>query len=155
MRIVIAEKDQTGRRLLAQLLRMEGHDVLLIEEDGDSNGIMRQHRPEVVLMNMFHASQCEETSLGRPDRREKDCISPVVLMTSMRACEKMYPFMKMGASNGADAFDRLPAKEKIGTMEHVQRICEVLARSLHSSGRNGGERSATRNSGQSLLDLQI
>lgn len=134
MRIVIAEKDQTGRRLLAQLLRMEGHDVFLIEEGGDANGLLKRHRPEVVLMDMFNASRGDGLSLGRSEMREQDCLSPVVVMTSMKVCEKIYKFMGMGENIEADAFDRLSTNSKIGTMEHVQRICEVLARSSRSSG---------------------
>lgn len=67
MRIVIAEKDQAGRRLLAQLLRMEGHDVLLIEDGSDAKCILKRHQPEMVLMNMFNTS-----------RREEACLSPVL-----------------------------------------------------------------------------
>jgi len=155
MRIVIAEKDQTGRRLLAQLLRMEGHDVLLIDEGGDTRGLMKQYRPEMVLMNMFHASRNEGPSLGKSDLSEEDCLSPVVMMASMRACEKMYTFMGMWESNEVGAFDRLPASAKIGTMDHIQRICEVLARNLRSSERNELKRPAMRSAGQGLLDLTI
>lgn len=155
MRIVIAEKDQTGRRLLAQLLRMEGHDVLLIEAGGDARELMKQYRPEMVLLNMFNASRSEGPSLGKSDLSEEDFLSPVVMMASMRPCEKMYTFMGIGENNEADAFDRLPANAKIGTMDHVQRICEVLARNLHSSGRNELKRPAMRSSGQGLLDLTV
>jgi DNA-binding NtrC family response regulator len=155
MRIVIAEKDQTGRRLLAQLLRMEGHDVVLIEEGGDARSFIKQHRPEMVLMNMFNTFRSEAPLLRKSDMREEEGFSPVVVMTSMRACEKIYSFMGRGESNEVNAFDRLSASAKIGTMDYVQRVCEVLARSLGSSSRKRDERFALRSAGQGVLDLSI
>lgn len=155
MRIVIAERDQIGRRLLAQLLRMEGHDVLLIEEGGDVKGLMKQHRPDVVLMNMFSTQAGDGPGSGKFDTGAADCLSPVVMMTSMGACERLSAFMKMGECVEADGFDRLPAKAKIGTMDHVQRICEVLSRNLSYSGRNELKRPAMRSSGQGFLDLYV
>jgi DNA-binding NtrC family response regulator len=153
MRVVIAEKDQIGRRLLAQLLRMEGHDVLLIEEGGDVGDFMKRHRPDVVLMNMFSAQEGEGCGAIKPDSGAADCLSPVVVMTSIGACEHLSAFMEMEKRTGTDGFDRLPTNAKIGAMEHVQRICEMLSRNLCYSGRNEMKRPAIRSSGQGSLDL--
>ncbi|MEN6585667.1 MAG: hypothetical protein ABFE02_06390 [Sulfuricella sp.] len=153
MRVVIAEKDQIGRRLLAQLLRMEGHDVLLIEEGGNVRDLMKQHRPDVVLMNMFSTQEGDQFGDIKPGSGAADCLSPVVVMTSMGACENLSVFMGMGKYVETDGFDRLPANAKIGAMEHVQRICEMLSRNLCYSGRNEMKRPAIRSSGQGSLDL--
>lgn len=155
MRIVIAERDQIGRRLLAQLLRMEGHDVLLIEEGGNARGLMKQHRPDVVLMNMFTAPQGGGLGSGKLDMSEADLISPVVMVTSMGTCENLSSFIGMGESVEAAGFDRLPANAKIGAMDHVQRVCEVLSRGMRSSEKNGRGSSAIQNSCQCLLDLCV
>lgn len=142
MRIVIAERNQIGRGLLAKLLRMEGHDVFLLEEGGDARQLMRQHRPDVVLMNMF------ATPVGTDDG-----LSPMVMVTSMGTCEKLSAFTGAGECDEPDSFDRLSASAKIGAMDYVQQMCEMLSRKLSYSSRNEMKRPLVRSTEQGLLNL--
>src|SRR5512135_3574496 len=105
MRIIVAEKDQNGRRLLDQMLRMDGHEVYVAEEGAHALSLLQEIRPDVVLMNMFRSLHAERQPLGQISVHCQEEVSPVVFMTSDGTCNALENFMaKGGESEGA--FDR-------------------------------------------------
>jgi CheY-like chemotaxis protein len=147
MRILVAEKDHNGRRLLDQMLRMEGHEVALADGGDEAVSLMRLFKPDVVLMNMFCSLHAERRPAGQVSVHCGEDVSPVILMTSSGACDMLAGFMPESTDPAAD-FDRLPAQAKISAMDHIQRLCGALSRckrvsdherrlARHPSPRNG------------------
>jgi CheY-like chemotaxis protein len=137
MRILVAEKDQYGRRLLDQMLRMDGHDVYIAEEGEHALSLMREVKPDVVLMNMFLSLHSESQPAGQISVHCQEEVSPVVFMTSGGCCDVLGAFM--AASDESEAvFDRLPLKVKISAMDHIQKLCGALSRCKRASSRSKG-----------------
>lgn len=133
MRILVAEKDQNGRRLLGQMLRMDGHEVYIAEEGEQALSLLQEVKPDVVLMNMFRSLHSESQPAGQISVHCQEEISPVVFMTSSGACDVLGAFM--GVSDDSEtAFDRLPMKVKIGAMDHIQKLCGALNRCKRMTG---------------------
>ena len=127
MRILVAEKDRNGRRLLDQILKMEGHEVFTAEDGEHALNILLQFRPDVVLMNMFDSLHAG----GQPPRQinlhGNGGMPPVVFMAGGGAESLISGFM--GERNEAhDIFDQLPAHAKISAIEHIQHLCSALSR---------------------------
>src|SRR5512135_3205870 len=112
MRILVAEKDKNGRRLLDQMLRMDGHEVYVAEEGVHALSLLQEIKPDVVLMNMFRSLHSERQPVGQISVHCQEEISPVVFMTSNGTCDVLENFMAEGSEQEGD-FDRLPLKVKI------------------------------------------
>ncbi len=143
MRILVAEKDHNGRRLLNQMLRMDGHEVYVAEDGDDALSLLREIKPDVVLMDMFRSLHAESQPAGQISVHCREEISPVVFMTSGGACDVLGTFT--AENDDGAAFDRLPMKVKIGAMDHIQKLCGALSRCKRASaggkttGRSGAE----------------
>src|SRR5512146_2532856 len=93
MRILVAEKDQNGRRLLDQMLRMDGHEVYVAEEGEHAMSLLQEVKPDVVLMNMFRSLHSERQPVGQISVHCQEEITPVVFMTSSGTCDVLGNFM--------------------------------------------------------------
>ncbi|MGD9786952.1 MAG: PleD family two-component system response regulator [Sulfuricellaceae bacterium] len=147
MKILVAEKDHNGRRLLHQMLRMEGHEVLVADGGDEAVTLLRRFKPDVVLMNMFGSLHAEDRPAGQISLHCGEEVSPVILMTSSGACDMLADFMPAGADPEAE-FDRLPAQAKISAMEHIQRLCGALSRCKRVSEHERGLRHASSSRGK-------
>ncbi|MBS4096540.1 MAG: hypothetical protein KGZ83_06850 [Sulfuricella sp.] len=127
MRILVAEKDHNYRKLLDQMLKMEGHEVLAAENGEHAMVIMSQFRPHVVLMNMFSSMQACRQPTSADGVSVQTSTEPVVFMTAGGGEDFLAGFMG-GDEERSDAFDRLPTRAKISAVEQVQQLCGALSR---------------------------
>lgn len=134
MRILVAEKDQNGRRLLDQMLRMDGHEVYVAEEGTHALSLLQEIKPDVVLMNMFRSLHAERQPVGQISVHCQEEVSPVVFMTSSGSCDVLENFMA-DCGQPETVFDRLPLKVKISAMDHIQKLCGALSRCKRASTR--------------------
>lgn len=127
MRILVAEKDRNGRRLLDQILKMEGHEVFTAEDGEHALNILLQFRPEVVLMNMFDSLHADGQPARHINLQGSGELPPVVFMTAGGAETLLSGFMSE-KNEAHDIFDRLPTHAKICAIEHIQHLCGALSR---------------------------
>ena len=124
MRVLVAEKDPNGRRLLEQVLKLEGHEVLSADDGDHARDLLSTFAPDVVLMNMLSSLPAETASPVDQDRRKG---SPVVVMALGCAENLLSNFM--GKDDEPDiTFDRLSSRTKIDVVEHIQHFCGALSR---------------------------
>lgn len=128
MRILVAEKDQIGRSFLNRMLRLEGHEVIVAECGTQAMSLLKEIRPDLVLMNVFQSLHAGKPPVGKVSIGCASGDMPVVFVNCVGECEQLGKFM--AEENGAyDAlFDRLPAKVKIGAMERIQHLCSTVSR---------------------------
>lgn len=125
MRILVAEKDHYFRKLLDQMLKMEGHEVLAAENGEQAMNFMSQFRPHVVLMNMLSSMQTSRPPAS--GEHEQPGAEPVVFLTAGCGGDFLAGFMG-NEENRAVFFDHLPTRIKISVIEHVQQLCGALSR---------------------------
>ncbi|MEN6585729.1 MAG: hypothetical protein ABFE02_06730 [Sulfuricella sp.] len=127
MRILVAEKDRNGRRLLDQILKMEGHEVFTADDGEHAMNIMMQFRPDMVLMNIFDSLQVAGLPARQTTSPDFGGMAPVVFMTPGGAGNFLSGFM--GEENATNnIFDQLPAHSKIGAIEYIQHLCGAMSR---------------------------
>ena len=137
MRILIAEKDANGRRLLEQIMRMEGYEVFIAECGKRAKKLIRKIRPDIILMNVFYP----QPSSGEPLEQIKILCNkgpdPVICVTCMGKCDE-YNFKAEAGESGDAMFDRLPSNLKIRIVDRIQRLCVALERFKRWSSKEKG-----------------
>ena len=137
MRILIAEKDENGRRLLERVMRMEGYEVFIAECGKRAKRLIKKIRPDIVLMNVFHPLPSGSESLEQIKVLCKNGPNPVICVTCMAKCDKRVLKAKRDES-GDSMFDVLPSGLKIRIVERIQRLCVGLERFKRWSGKEKG-----------------
>lgn len=125
MRILIAEKDPNGRRLLEQMMRMEGYDVIVAENGKQAKTLIGELEPEVVLMNVFNPLQSGKEPLERVKICCNEGLESRIYVTCIGQCNELN-FMDDKCETSHSAFDHLPARAKMNIMERIQRLCIAL-----------------------------
>lgn len=125
MRILIVEKDPVGRRLLEQMMRMEGYEVFILERNKQAINLINEIRPDIVLMNVFNPLQSGTEPLEQIKIRCNEKLDPVIYVTCMGRCDGM-DFMADMSDSTPSLFDRLPAKLKMHIVDNIQRLCIAL-----------------------------
>ncbi len=124
MRVLVAEKDCNSRRLLEQVLKLEGHEVLSADDGEHARDLLLTFTPDVVLLNMLSSLPVATASPADQDGRKG---SPVVVMAAGCAENLLSGFMGKDDKPHA-SFDRLPSRAKIDVIEHIQHFCGALSR---------------------------
>lgn len=127
MRILIAEKDSNGRRMLNRILKMEGYRVSVAESGSHAVELLNEVQPNIVLMNVFqciHLSGAAPT--GKITVRHYGDSKSMLLVTCGAGCEDLNKFMATKNQHCDAAFDLLPTKVKSGIMDRIQQLCNVL-----------------------------
>lgn len=133
MRILIAEKDSNGRRLLEQVMRLEGYEVVIAERSKQLKNLIRSIRPDIILMNVFYPLRAGGDPLQQIKVRYNGGVDPKLLVTCSGPCGKQRT--APGSSEMANArFDSLPSALKIRVVEKLQRLCAALIRCKRWSG---------------------
>lgn len=137
MHILIAEKSLIGRRILSRLLKLEGHEVSIAESGSHALHLLKETRPEIVLLNVFQCMySSDETQPGKISVSVSDSgdeAMPVVLVTSSRGGSNLAEFMSPNNQYCEAAFDLLPTKVKSGIMDRIQQMCSALKQSSRFS----------------------
>jgi hypothetical protein len=134
MRILIAEKDSNGRRILNQMLKMEGYQVSVAESGSHAMNLLKEVGPDIVLMNVF---QCIHSSDAAPSGKitvlNDDGSKPLLLVSCGAGCEDLSEFMATKNQHCDAAFDFLPTKVKSGIMDRIQQLCGALRQCSRAS----------------------
>lgn len=120
MRVLIAEKDPNGCRLLEQILRLEGHDVFIARSGKRAKRMISKLKPDIVLMNVFYPLHTDVEPLEQIKVRCNRSADPVLLVSCMGKCDRL------GSDPEESIFDRLPSSWKISIVDKIQRLCYGL-----------------------------
>lgn len=139
MHILIAEKDSNGRRMLNQMLKMEGYQVSVAESGSHALDLLKEGCPDIVLMNVF---QCLQSSGALPTGKitalNGDESKPVLLVTCGAGCEDVSEFMATKNQYCDALFDLLPTRVKSGIMDRIQQLCSALRQCSRMSSLEAG-----------------
>lgn len=124
MRVLIAEKDPNGRRLLAQMMRMEGYDVFVTDLARQTKSQIAELQPDIVLANVFTLNSGYEP-LERVRVCYKEDMASRIYVTCIGQCDELNITENAGEASHAQ-FDHLPSNLKISIAERVQRLCIAL-----------------------------
>lgn len=132
MRVLIAEKDPNGRRLLEQVMRLEGYEVFLAECGKGVKRMVRELKPDIVLLNVFYPLNSGAEALDRIKVRCNWRAEPALLVTCVGKCDEL------AGQGGTSIFDRLPSNLKIRIVERIQRLCSGFKQIKRRSSGGGG-----------------
>lgn len=139
MHILIAEKDSNGRRMLNQMLKMEGYRVSVAESGEHALNLLEEAAPDIVLMNVF---QCLHTPGTTPAGKISVCrydeSKPVLLVTCGAGCKDLSGFMDAKNQYCDAVFDLLPTRVKSGIMDKIQQLCGALRQCNRVSSSEAG-----------------
>lgn len=125
MRILIAEKDPNGRRLLEQMMRMEGYEVFLAERGRQARNLIGEMRPDIILMNVFHPLQTGREPLDRVKICCNEGMESAIYVTCIGQCDELN-FADETCEPSHLLFDNLPARLKLSIVDRIQRLCIAL-----------------------------
>jgi PAS domain S-box-containing protein/putative nucleotidyltransferase with HDIG domain len=128
MKILVAEDDEAGRRLLQKQLRVAGHDVETASDGREALQLARKNPPEVLVSDILMPEMdgfqlCME---WKQDSRLKDI--PLVFHTATYTSDEDVAF---ALSLGADAFVQKPIEPE--KLEQV--LAAVVEKSASGSSR--------------------
>jgi response regulator RpfG family c-di-GMP phosphodiesterase len=129
------------------MLRLDGHEVIIADGGKQAMNLVKEVRPDLVLMNVFRALHAGKPPVGKVSVQCGGGNAPVVVVNCMGECEQLGKFMAEGNDACDSLFDRLPAKVKIGAMEQIQHLCSTLSRykRLSESNKNFDWHTAIQN----------
>lgn len=139
MRILIAEKDSNGRRLLEQVMRLEGYEVFIAECGKQLKKLIRSIRPDVILMNVFYPLHAGGQPLDQIKVHCNGGHDPMLFVTCAGRCRERNIAPVPGETANA-RFDALPSALKIRVVEKLQRLCAAVIRCKRWSGDTSGLR---------------
>lgn len=137
MRILIAEMDVYGRRLLEQTLRLEGYEVFNAEAGRTVGSLIYKLRPDLVLMNVFYSQRGGKEPLKQIRVRRNEGKDPVVFVSCMGQCDEEQ-FLAVEHEAGTSGFDRLPSQAKMLIVETIQQLCAAMIQIKRWAGHGAG-----------------
>ncbi|MFA7241343.1 MAG: hypothetical protein WC091_14625 [Sulfuricellaceae bacterium] len=139
MHILIAEKDSNGRRILNQLLKMEGYRISVAESGNHAMDLLKEVAPDIVLMNVFQCLHSPDASpTGKITILNGVGPTPVLLVTCSTESGNLGDFMAAKNPHSDAAFDLLPTKVKSGIMDNIQQLCGALRQCRRMSSPETG-----------------
>lgn len=124
MRILIAEKDPNGRRLLEQMMRMEGYEVFVTKLGKQARSLISELKPDIILMNVFSPLQSGKEPLEQVKICCKEGMESTIYVTCIGQCTELN--MDDVHESSHSLFDHLPTRLKINIVERIQRLCVAL-----------------------------
>jgi len=124
MRILIAEKDPNGRRLLEQMMRMEGYEVFVAHGVKQARNLIGELKPDIILMNVFSPLQSGKEPLEQVKVCCKEDTESTIYVTCIGQCNELNIDDAFEPSHSL--FDHLPTRLKINIVERIQRLCIAL-----------------------------
>ncbi|BCB27588.1 hypothetical protein SKTS_24740 [Sulfurimicrobium lacus] len=124
MRILIAEKDPNGRRLLEQMMRMEGYDVFVAQGCKQAKSLISEVNPDIILMNVFSPLQSGNEPLEQVKVYCNEGMESAIYVTCIGQCNELNADEASESSHSL--FDHLPTRLKINIVERIQRLCIAL-----------------------------
>jgi two-component system cell cycle response regulator DivK len=103
-RILVVEDNQMGLKLLSQLLKAQGYDILQTSEGWRAIDLARDNQPDLILMDIGLPDICglDVTRLLKQDDQTKTI--PVIAVTAFA----MPEYEKRSLESGCDAYVTKP-----------------------------------------------
>jgi len=134
---ILVVDDEVGiRELLSEILADEGHQVLLAESAGDARRLREQHRPDLVLLDIW-MPDADGISLLKEWAATGQLGMPVVMMSGHGTIETAVEATRIGALDYLEkpiALQRLLATVKRALRNHEAAAPREL--SLDTRGRS-------------------
>lgn len=124
MRILIAEKDPNGRRLLEQMMRMEGYEVF-VAQGKQAKNLISELQPDIILMNVFNPLQSGKEPLEQVRICCDEGTESTIYVTCIGQCKELS-FTDNACESSHSLFDHLPSNLKINIVDRIQRLCIAL-----------------------------
>lgn len=125
MRILIAEKDPNGQRLLEQMMRLEGYEVFMARPGRQAKNLISELEPDIILMNVFNPLQAGNEPLERVRICCNEGKDSTLYVTCIGQCNALNSTDDTCESSHS-LFDHLPASLKMNIVERIQRLCIAL-----------------------------
>jgi len=126
--ILVVEDDPDIRRAMELLLRAEGFDILVAAEGEEALGIMQEHRPDLVVLDVMLTHVLEGMALAREMAARPEWADiPVLIVSSIKQSEYAEFFPDTGLLDNIVGFLAKPVEpDKL-----LQHIRKGLQRSFH------------------------
>ncbi len=129
MKILVAESNPTGRKLLEQMLRLDGHEVVLTESGREALDAFRHHKPDLVLLDVSLPDLDGYTCSREIKHRSEHRFVPVILSTSVRDHLTLSRFLDSEADDFIDEpYNHLILKAKLKGFARVRDLYHRLER---------------------------
>ncbi|MGD9787937.1 MAG: PP2C family protein-serine/threonine phosphatase [Sulfuricellaceae bacterium] len=133
MRILIAAQDAKGRKLLSQMLELDGHEVLAVASGAKTLARLDSFKPDLILLDAalpddgYHCAREIKRHYG-------DTFIPVILCTAITDHFSLSAFLDSGADDFIDApYNHVVLKAKIAGFERVGELYRRLERFLSTT----------------------
>lgn len=129
MKILVAESDLTGRKLLSQMLELDGHQVLSADSTAAALSLLDKQRPDMALIDLSLSDSDGYHCAREIKRRCGERFLPVILCTAISDHLSLASFLDSEADDFIDApFNHMVLKAKISGFERVRELYRRLER---------------------------
>lgn len=129
MKILVAESDLTGRKLLSQMLELDGHQVVAADSIGTALALLERHHPDMVLVDLALPDGDGYRCAREIKRRCGERFVPVILCTAISDHLSLASFLDSEADDFIDApYNHMLLKAKISGFERVRDLYQRLER---------------------------
>jgi two-component system, cell cycle response regulator DivK len=112
--ILIVEDDADNARMMARMLRMRGYQVLNALDGRTAVDMTRQHRPDLILMDLFLEGGIDGLEATRQIKADATTQTiPIIVLSATQTAAFQDEALRAGAVDVDDKpveFDRLEAK---------------------------------------------
>jgi len=133
MRILIAAQNAKSRKLLSQMLELDGHEILAAATGARTLASLDRFKPELVLVDVtlpedgYHLAQEIKQHYG-------NTFVPVILCTGITDQFSLSAFLDSGADDFIDTpFNHIVLKAKIAGFERVGELYRRVERYLSTA----------------------
>ncbi len=130
MRILIAAQNAKSRKLLSQMLELDGHEILAAATAAKALASLDRFKPELALVDA--ALPEDSCHLAREIKRHYgNTFVPVILCAGVTDHFSLSAFLGSGADDFIDTpFDHIVLKAKIAGFERVRELYRQVERHL-------------------------
>lgn len=123
MKILVAESDLTGRKLLSKMLELDGHQVVAADTIATALAVLDRQRPDMALVDIALPDGDGYHCAREIKRRCGDHFVPVILCTSISDPLSLASFLDSEADDFIDApYNHMLLKAKITGLERVRDL---------------------------------
>jgi Serine phosphatase RsbU, regulator of sigma subunit len=129
MKILVAESDLTGRKLLSQMLELDGHQVVAADSMAAALSMLERHHPDLVLVDLVLPDGDGYHCAREIKRRCGERFVPVILCTAISDHLSLASFLDSEADDFIDSpYNHMLLKAKISGFERVRELYRRLER---------------------------
>jgi DNA-binding response OmpR family regulator len=148
--IVVIDDDAGTRMLVGQVLKKEGHEVMVAEDGAKGLALIRQYKPDLVVSDVQMPLLDGFEVLDRVRNDETLATTPVILLTSLQ--DRSH--MRQGMTTGADDYLTKPfAPQELREAVSAQLNKRIRASAMRAQVVDKAVRLALADQHQKIGDL--